>query len=85
MLLVEVLSPTSEAYDRGTKFEWYKSIPTFVEYLLIAQDRPHITHRVKQPDNSWLERSINNLDAALRMNSTSCELPLLEIYEGVEF
>lgn len=85
VLLVEVLSPTSEAYDRGTKFEWYKSIPTFAEYLLIAQDRPHITQRVKQPDNSWLERSINDLDAALRTNSMDCELPLLEIYEGVEF
>ena len=65
LVLVEVLSPTSEAYDRGTKFEWYKSVSTIVEYLLIAQDRPHVTQRIKQPDDSWLERSINDLDHML--------------------
>ncbi|MGI8566686.1 MAG: Uma2 family endonuclease, partial [Pyrinomonadaceae bacterium] len=82
-LLIEVLSPTSEAYDRGTKFEWYKSIPSFAEYLLIAQDRPHVTQRTKQPDGNWLERAVNDPEAALRLGSIACELPLREIYEGV--
>lgn len=85
LVLVEVLSPTSEAYDRGTKFEWYKSVSTFAEYLLIAQDRPHVTQRIKQPDDSWLERSINDLDHVLQLGSIKCELPLSEVYEGVEF
>lgn len=85
LVLVEVLSPTSEAYDRGTKFEWYKSVSTFGEYLLIAQDRPHVTQRIKQPDDSWLERSINDLDHVLQLNSIKCELPLSEVYEGVKF
>jgi len=84
-LLIEVLSPTSEAYDRGTKFEWYKSVLTFAEYLLIAHDRPHITQRTKQPDGNWLERAVNDPEAALRLGSIACELPLREIYEGVEF
>ncbi len=84
-LLVEVLSPTSEAYDRGTKFEWYKSVSTFAEYLLIAQDRPHVTQRIKQPEDSWLERSINDLDHVLQLGSIKCEMPLSEVYEGVEF
>lgn len=84
-LLIEVLSPTSEAYDRGTKFEWYKSIPTFIEYLLIAQDRSHVTQRTRQPDGSWLERAVNDPDAALRLDSIACELPLREIYDGVAF
>ncbi len=84
-LIIEVLSPTSESYDRGTKFEWYKSIPAFAEYLLIAQDRPHVTQRSKQPDGSWLERTVNDPQAALRLASIACELPLSEIYGGVEF
>lgn len=84
-LIVEVLSPTSESYDRGAKFEWCKSIPSFAEYLLIAQDRPHVTHRARQPDGSWLERAVDDPEAALRLNSVACELPLREIYEGVGF
>ncbi|MEJ7616978.1 MAG: Uma2 family endonuclease [Pyrinomonadaceae bacterium] len=84
-LLIEVLSPTSETYDRGTKFEWYKSIPSFAEYLLIAQDRWHVTQRVKQTDGSWLERAFNGCDAVLRLTSIACELPLREVYEGVVF
>lgn len=85
VLIAEVLSPTTENYDRGMKFEWYKSIPTFEEYLLIAQDRPHITQRTKQQDGSWLERTIEGMEALLRLNSVGVELPLSEIYEGVEF
>ncbi len=85
LLIVEVISPTSEAYDRGTKFEWYKSVPSFAEYLLIAQDRPHITQRVKQPDGSWVERTVSDHGAVLRLTSIERELPLDEIYEEVEF
>ena len=84
LVLIQVLSPTSEAYDRDTKFEWYKSVSTFAENLL-AQDRPHVTQRIKQPDDSWLERSINDLDHVLQLGSIKCELPLSEVFEGVEF
>lgn len=84
-LIVEVISPTSEAYDRGTKFEWYKSVPSFAEYLLIAQDRPHITQRTKQTDGSWVERAVSDHGAVLRLTSIESELPLDEIYEDVEF
>lgn len=85
VVLIEVLSPSSETYDHGTKFESYKSVPAFTEYLLIAQDRPHITTRTKQPDDSWVERTINDRDAVLHLNTINCELPLREIYEGVAF
>ena len=47
VLIIEVLSPSTEAYDRGDKFTYYKSIPSFREYLLIAQHRPHI-HALRQ-------------------------------------
>jgi Uma2 family endonuclease len=56
LLLVEVLSPSTEGYDRGKKFESYRTIPTFREYLLIHQDRQHVEHYSKQDDGSWLLR-----------------------------
>jgi len=84
-LLVEVLSPSTEAYDRGDKFTHYKSIPTLREYLLVAQHRPHVTHLYKQADGRWIYAEANDLEAALRLDSLNCELPLAEIYQGVSF
>src|SRR6266853_4078292 len=62
VLLVEILSPSTEADDRGDKFTYYKSIPSFREYLLIAQHRPHITHYVKQDDGRWSYEEFNDLN-----------------------
>jgi Uma2 family endonuclease len=84
-LIVEVLSPTTEAYDRGEKFTEYQSIPTFAEYLLIAQDRPAVTQCVRRPDGSWEERVWTGLDAVIALESVGCEVSLSEIYETVEF
>src|SRR5438477_9049154 len=84
-LIVEVLSPSTEAYDRGDKFTHYKSIPTLREYLLVAQHRPHVTHLYKQADGRWIYAEANDLEAALRLDSLNCELPLAEIYQGVSF
>ncbi|MGH9752343.1 MAG: Uma2 family endonuclease, partial [Blastocatellia bacterium] len=53
-LIIEVLSPTTEAYDRGGKFLAYQSIESFREYLLVAQDRPHVTHYARQHRGKWL-------------------------------
>src|SRR5262245_61639053 len=58
-LIIEVLSPSTEAYDRGDKFTHYKSIPSFREYLLVAQHRPHITQFVKRDGGEWLHREYN--------------------------
>jgi Uma2 family endonuclease len=84
-LIVEVLSPSTEAYDRGDKFTHYKSIPTFREYLLVAQHRPHVTHLYKQSDGTWIYAEANDLEATLSLSSLGCELPLSEIYRGVSF
>lgn len=84
-LIIEVLSKSTEGYDRGDKFTHYKSIPNFQEYLLVAQHRPHVTHLVKQHDSSWLQREYNELDAVLRLESLGCEMSLREIYEAVTF
>lgn len=84
-LIVEVLSDSTEAYDRGDKFTHYKSIPSLREYLLVAQHRPHITQYVKQDDGSWRYSEINDLAASLRLPSVDCLLELPEVYQDVTF
>ena len=61
ILLCEVLSPTTEPFDRGDKFTYYKSIPSFREYLLVAQHRPHISHYVKTATGKWEYEEANDL------------------------
>jgi Uma2 family endonuclease len=84
-LIVEVLSPSTEAYDRGDKFTHYKSIPTLREYLLVSQHRPHVTHLFKQDDGKWIHSEANDLESSVRLDSLDCELPLSEIYRDVTF
>lgn len=84
-LIVEVLSPSIEAYDRGDKFSHYKSIPTFREYLLVAQHRPHVTHLFNEDDGKWIHEEVDDLGSSVRLRSLDCDLPLSEIYRGVTF
>lgn len=84
-LIIEVLSDSTEAYDRGDKFTHYKSIPSLKEYLLIAQHRPHITQYVKQEDGSWSYGEVNDLSASLHRASVGCVLELSEVYRDVTF
>jgi Uma2 family endonuclease len=84
-LIIEVLSPSTEAYDRGDKFTHYKSIPSLAEYLLVAQHRPHISQFIRQPDGSWLNREFNDLAEAVKLASLGCDLPLSEVYQNLTF
>jgi Uma2 family endonuclease len=85
LLIYEVLSPSTEGYDRGDKFTYYKSIPSFREYLLIAQHRPHITHYVKQPDDEWDYTEVNDLNKSLYIQSVGVTVQLAEVYQDVRF
>ena len=82
-LLVEVLSDSTKDYDRGEKFEQYRKIPTFVEYLLIAQEHCHVEHFVKQPTGDWLLSETNRMTNVLSLPSISCTLNLTDVYEKV--
>ncbi|MDT5294788.1 MAG: hypothetical protein QOJ76_1668 [Acidobacteriota bacterium] len=84
-LIVEVLSPSAEAYDRVDKFTHYKSIPDFREYLLVAQHRPHVTHLFRRDDGTWIHNEANDLDSTIKLSSIDCELSLSEVYQGVTF
>ncbi len=85
VLIVEVLSPSSENYDLGEKFEEYQSIASFREYLLVAQDACRVIHRVKQDDGTWDERITQDPSDELHLASLDCELPLQAVYEMLEF
>jgi Uma2 family endonuclease len=84
-LVYEVLSPSTEAYDRGDKFTHYKSITSLREYLLIAQHRPHVTHYVKQEDGSWSYTEMHGLESSVHLPSLGVTLRLSDIYRNVEF
>ncbi len=81
----EVLSPSTAAYDRGDKFTYYKSIPSFREYLLIAQHRPHITHYIRENSGKWNYAEYNSLTDKIYLPSIDCTLTLSDVYKGVEF
>jgi Uma2 family endonuclease len=84
-LLVEVLSPTSADYDRGTKFEEYKSIPALTGYVVVAQDRPHIVRRTRHDPNTWHETAFDSLTATIRLDSIGVSIDMREVYEGLPF
>jgi Uma2 family endonuclease len=84
-LIVEILSDSTEAFDRGDKFTYYKSIESFCEYLLIAQHRPHVTQYARQADNSWSYKEVNELSEKIYIASLDCELSLDELYQEVVF
>ncbi|MGE0133304.1 MAG: Uma2 family endonuclease [Blastocatellales bacterium] len=85
LLIVEVLSPSTEIYDREGKFLAYQSIESFQEYLLVAQDRPHVTQYVRQPSGKWLRADIIGLDSEVSLESLGVTLPLAEIYWQINF
>lgn len=83
-VIVEILSDSTEAYDRGKKFVGYQSVETFREYLLVAQDRAYITQYVKQPDGGWLREDIEGADKEITLASVMLTFSLREIYDRVE-
>ncbi len=83
-LIIEVLSDSTEAYDRGRKFEHYRHLDLLVEYVLIAQHRPHVESFRRQPDQHWLLTECNGLNGTLRLQSIDCDLALAEVYDKVE-
>ena len=84
-LIIEVLSESTKDYDRGGKFELYRTIDSFVEYLLIAQDRPHLEHHVRQPDGSWILHETNNLEDTIHLKSVQCSLRMAAISLKIDF
>lgn len=84
-VLIEVLSKSTELYDRGIKSASYRKISSLKEYVLIAQDRPQVERYVRQPDGSWLLREASELTESVTLESVGVVLPLAEVYRQVTF
>jgi Uma2 family endonuclease len=83
-LIIQVLS-TTEAYVRGEKCEDYRRLDTVSEYILVAQDKPHIEQFARQPNGQWLFTVTSGLESFVELTSVGCRLSLAEIYDKVEF
>lgn len=80
LLLVEVLSLSSEAYDRGKKFELYRTIGSFREYLLVHQDRCRVEHYSRRDDGSWLLREHSGAGDSVTINGLGVHISLSDLY-----
>ena len=80
--LIEVLSPSTEAYDRGGKFAHYRKIASLREYLLVAQDQSGIERYVRQGD-VWILTEADGLEASVPLERIDCVLSLREVYDKV--
>ena len=85
MVLIEVLSPSTESYDRGLKRETYAQLESLRDYVLVAQDRMHVEHLALQEDRRWVLTDLYLPEETLVLESVQAELTLAEIYDNVEF
>jgi Uma2 family endonuclease len=83
-LIVEVLSPKTEAYDRGDKFAHYRRLASLQEYVLIAQDRHRIERFVRQGESGeWLLTEVSGIEGRVAFPSIGCEVALADVYDKV--
>ncbi len=83
-VLVEVLSKSTASYDRGEKFEHYRKLDSLNEYLVIAQNKHHVEHYVRQPDNQWLLSETDDIQSIVNLSSIECHLSILDVYDKIE-
>jgi len=85
-VIIEVLSPSTEAFDRGEKFWRYRTyLPSLASYVLVSQSRPLIDHYLRQPNNEWILSSVSELEGSLYLAPIDCTLRLAEVYDRVNF
>jgi Uma2 family endonuclease len=84
VVIIEVLSQSTESYDRGIKFIKYRRIESLREYLLVAQDVALIEHYVRQENDDWLMSEASGRGASVRLGSIECDLRLSEVYDKVQ-
>lgn len=85
LLIIEVLSKSTEAFDRGVKFQAYQGLDSLREYLLVAQDKPAVEQFVRQPDGSWTYRAVIGLESSLQLPSVESTLRLSAVYHQVDW
>lgn len=83
--LAEVLSKSTQNYDRSEKFAAYRTIPTFQEYLLVDQHRLHVEHHVKTAVNQWLFSEYDDPNVVLSFSAFECQIQIADLYENIDF
>ncbi len=85
-LIVEVMSESTEVFDRGNKFQRFRTwLPTLTEYLLVSQTAPIIEHFHRRENGEWLLTTCEGLESIVKIGSIGCTLKLREVYDGVAF
>ena len=84
-VLVEVLSDSTESYDRGGKFRQYREIPSLKEYVMVAQDRSSVESYLRQTDGGWLLTESQSIDQSIKFASIEITILLAEIYRNIQF
>lgn len=82
-VVIEVLSKSTQHYDRGDKFEHFRALPSVLDYLLVAQEKMLVEHFARQPDNFWLFSEARTPRQVVHFRSIECELKVADIYEKV--
>lgn len=85
LIIVEVLSNSTQSYDRGDKFKFYRSLPTFQEYILIEQSSYSVERYSKQKDDQWLIDFVTGENAVLQLVSVDWQISLQDLYQRVNF
>ena len=85
LALVEVLSPSTEAAERGDKRHEYQSIATLQSYLLVSQNAYSVEHYARREDGWWMYQAVDGLEGTLAIPALNITLALADIYEGIDF
>ena len=85
LLVVEILSPSTEDYDRNLKFHKYKTLPSFKEYVLVSQEKPWICASFREKSNVWVDTLAEGEESSIKLNSIGCEISLARVFEDVVF
>jgi Uma2 family endonuclease len=85
-VIIEVLSPTTEAFDRGEKWSRYQTwLPELSDYVLVSQSKPQIEHFHRQSSGEWLYSLVKELESSLHLTSINCTLQLADVYDRIVF
>jgi Uma2 family endonuclease len=84
-IIIEVLSPSTEAYDRGKKFSYYQEVASLQEYVLVSQDEARVERFTRQADGTWVPANFVGLESSLPLAGIDCQVPLATIYDRVDF
>ncbi|MFZ4816759.1 MAG: Uma2 family endonuclease, partial [Phototrophicaceae bacterium] len=85
LIIVEVLSPSTERFDRGAKFQHYQTVASLQEYVLVAQDQMRVEHYTRQAPDLWTLRPIFGENGVLQLTAVDVKITLADLYSKVHF